>query len=173
MSNTQSDESPDEDYVFPFIINSLSDRGQSKFCKNLLINLFEPGSSPCKTEFPDVKIKRQQVEHHIKDICKITQQYGIYTIEISTTQTYNKYIIQTDDLKLEFSKVFTEYIKIIQCHNSQRANSIFTNEVFAIIYTYLVLLETTKAQSTSPIQSSKHAKSEQNHCIFYFCKRNS
>ena len=77
MSNTQSDESPDEECVFPFIIGSLSDRGQSKFCKNLLINLFEPGSSPCKEEFPDVKIKRQLIEHYIKDICKISQQYGI------------------------------------------------------------------------------------------------
>ena len=51
-----------------------------------------------------------------------------------------------------------EYIKSIQYHNSQRAISIFTNEIFAIIYTYLILLETTEAPSTSPIQSSKHAK---------------
>ena len=94
----------------------------------------------------------------LEDICKMTQQYDIYTIEISTPQPYNKNIIQTDDLELEFSKVFTEYIKSIQYHNSQRANSIFTNEVFAIIYTYLVLLETTESQSTSPIQSSKQAK---------------
>ena len=154
MSNTQSDESPDEEYVFPFIKNSLNDRGQTKFCRNLLINLFKPGISPCKTEFPDVKIKRQ-----IIDICKITQQYGIYTIEISTPRTgYNKYVIQTDDLDLEFSNVFKEYIKSIQQHNSQRANSIFTNEVFAIIYTYLSILERTEAQSTSPIQTSKHTK---------------
>ena len=68
MSNTQSDESADEEYVFPFITISLNDRGQTKFCRNLLINLFEPGISPCKTEFPDVKIKSQ-----IIDICKITQ----------------------------------------------------------------------------------------------------
>ena len=57
MSNTQSDESPDEKAVFPFIINSLSDRGQTRFCKNLLVNLFEPGISPCKLEFPNIKIK--------------------------------------------------------------------------------------------------------------------
>ena len=159
MSNTQSDESPDEEYVFPFIINSLNDRGETKFCRNLLINLFEPGISPCKTEFPDVKIKRQIIEHYLKDIFKITQQYGIYTIEISTPRIgYNKYVIQTDDLDLEFSNVFTEYIKSLQYHNSQRANSIFTNEVFAIIYTYLSILETTEAQSTSPIQTSKHTK---------------
>ena len=114
MSNTQSDESPDEETVFPFIINSQNDKGQTKFCRNLLINLFEPGISPCKTEFPDVKFKRQIIEHYLTDICKLTQPYGIYTIEISTPRTgYNKYVIQTDDLDLEFSKVFTEYIKNI------------------------------------------------------------
>ena len=30
MSNTQSDEKPDEEAVFPFIINSLNDRGQTR-----------------------------------------------------------------------------------------------------------------------------------------------
>ena len=138
---------------------SLNDRGQTKFCKNLLIKLFETGNSPCKTEFPDVKIKRQITEHYLKDISKITQQCGIYTREISTPRIgYNKYVIQTDDLDLEFSNVFTEYMKSIQNHNSQRANSKFTNEVFAITNTYLTILETTEAQSTSPIQTSKHTK---------------
>ena len=95
----------------------------------------------------------------MKDICSLTQQYGIYTIEISTPRTlHGKYIIQTDDIDLEFSKVFTEYIKSIQYQNSQRANSIFTNEVFAIIYSYISILERTEAQSTSPVQTSKHTK---------------
>ena len=158
MSKTQSDESPDEETVFSFIINSLNDRGQTRFCKNLLINLFEPGISPCKTKLPDVKIKRQIIENYLKEICNLTQQYGIYTIEISTPRPYNKYIIQTDDIDLEFSIVFTEYIKSIQYHNSQRAILIFTNEVFAIIYTYLSILERTETQSTSPPQTSKHTK---------------
>ena len=63
MSHTQCDESPDEEAVFPFLIDSLDDRGQTRFCKKLLVNLFEPGISPCKAEFPDVKIKRQIIEH--------------------------------------------------------------------------------------------------------------
>ena len=132
MSNTQSDESPDEEAVFPFVINSLCDRGQTRFCKkNLLVNLFEPGISPCESEFPGIKIKRQIIEHYLKDICSLTQQYGIYTIEISTPRTlHGKYIIQIDDIDLEFSKVFTDYIKSIQYQNSQRANSIFSNDVF-------------------------------------------
>ena len=132
MSHTQSDDSPDDEAVFPFLIDSLDDRGQHDFCKNLLANLFEPGISPCKEEFPDVKIKRQNIEHYLKDICNLVQQYGIYTIEFSTPNTaHRNYVIQTDDIELEFSKVFIEYIKSIQYHNSQRANSIFTNEVFA------------------------------------------
>ena len=133
MSNTQSDESPDEEAVFPFIINSLNDRGKTRFCKNLLVNLFKPGIGPCKSEFPDIKIKRQIIELYLRDICNLTQQYGIYTIEFSTPRTlHDKYVIQTDDIDLEFSKVFTEYIKSIQYQNSQKANSKITNEVFAI-----------------------------------------
>ena len=113
MSNTQSDESPDEEALFPFRINSLSDRGQTRFCKNLPVKLFEPGISPCKAEFPDIKIKRPIIEPYLKDICNLTQ-YGIYTIEFSTPRTiHGKYVIQTDDIDLEFSKVFTEYIKSI------------------------------------------------------------
>ena len=130
MSHTQSGERPDEEAVFPFLIDSIDDRGQARFCKNLLVNLFEPGISPCKAEFSDVKIKRHIIEHYLKDICNLTQQYGTYTIEFSTPQSaHGKYVIQTDDIELELSKVFIEYKKSIQYHNSQRANSIFTNEV--------------------------------------------
>ena len=159
MSHTQSDDSPDDEEVYPFLIDAPDNRGQHDFCKNLLVNLFEPGISPCKAEFPDIKIKRQIIEHYLKDICNLTQQYGIYTIEFSKPNTnHRKYVIQTDDLELEFSKIFLEYIKSIQYHNSQRANSIFTNEVFAIIYTYISILEKTEFQSISPTETSKHTK---------------
>ena len=118
MSLTQSDDSPDDEEVYPFLIDAPDNRGQHDFCKNLLVNFFEPGISPCKAEFPDVKIKRQIFEYYLKDICNLTQQYGIYTIEFSTPNTnHRKYVIQTDDLELEFSKVFLEYIKSIQYHN--------------------------------------------------------
>ena len=137
MSHTQSDDSPDDEEVYPFLIDSPDDRGQHDFCKNLLVKMFEPGIIPCKAEFSDVKVKRQIIENYLKDICNLTQQY---------------------DLELEFSKVFLEYIKSIQYHNSQRANSIFTNEVFAIIYTYISLLEKTEFQNISPTETSKHTK---------------
>ena len=121
--------------------------------------MFEPGISPCKAEFPNVKTKRQIIEHYLKDICNLTQQFGIYTIEFSTLNTaHRKYVTQTDDIELEFSRVFIEYIKSIQYHNSQRANSIFTNEVFVVIYSYISILEKTEVQSISPIEISKHTK---------------
>ena len=149
----------DEEAVFPFLIDSLDDRGQTRFCKNLLVNLFEPGISPCKAEFPGVKIKRQIIEHYLKDICNLTQQNGIYTIEFSTPNTaHRENVIQTDDIELEFSKKFIEYIKSIQYHNSQRANFIFPNEVFAVIYNYISILEKTEVQSISPTETSKHTK---------------
>ena len=34
----------------------------------------------------------------------------------------------------------------------------FTNEIFALIYSYLSVLEKTEAQCTSPVQTSKHTK---------------
>ena len=57
---------------------------------------------------------------------------------------------------MEFSKVITEYIKNIQHQNSQRANSIFTNDVFAITFNYLSILEKKETESTSPVQTSRH-----------------
>ena len=108
---------------------------------------------------PRCKNQKTFIGHYLKDICNLTQQYGIYTIEFSTPNTaHRKYVIQTDDIELEFSKVFIEYIKSIQYHNSQRANSIFTNEVFAVIYSYISISEKTEVQSISPTETSKNTK---------------
>ena len=158
-THTPSEDSPDDDDIYPFLVDAPDNRGQHNLCKNFLLNLFEPGISPCKAEFPDVK-KRQIIDHYLKDICNLTQQYGIYTIEFSTPNpNHRKYVIQTDDLDLEFSKIFLEYIKSIQYHNSQRANSIFTNEVFAIIYSYISILENeTPIPKVSPTETSKHIR---------------
>ena len=58
MSQSPSYESPDENSVFSFIINSITeDRGQKQFCTNLIANVFKQGISPCKAEFPEVKSK--------------------------------------------------------------------------------------------------------------------
>ena len=116
---------------------------------------FEKGENPCTKVFPDVKIKRQLLDHYLIGICSLTSQYGIYTIEIRSPNAFHdRYLIQTDDVDIEFSKVFTQYIKSIQHQNSQRANSIFTNDVSALIYSYLSILELNEPQGNSPTQTS-------------------
>ena len=109
----QSESSQDESSVFPILINSLTDdSGQIQFCPNLNASLYKRGNSPCKSEFPEVKIRRQIIDHYLKEICNVRQQYGIYTIEISTPSKFHgKHLIQTDDIDKEFSIVFTDYIK--------------------------------------------------------------
>ena len=102
-------------------------------------------------------MKKLIINHSTRERCNLTQQYGIYTIELSTASKFHgKHVIQKDDVDIELSKVFTEYIKNIQHQNSQIANSIFTNDVFAIIYNYSSILERTKTESTSPVQTSRH-----------------
>ena len=141
MSQSPSDESPDENPVFPFLTSSLTeDRGQKQFGNNLIANLFKQGISPCKAKFPEIKIKRQIVDHCLKGICNLRQQYGIYTIEHSAaSKLHGKHVIQTEDVDIEFSKVIAEYIKNIQHQISQRANSTFTNNVlhyYKVTYLY-------------------------------------
>ena len=49
---SHNEESEDENSIFPFLINSLTDdRGQTHLCQNLIANLFERGVSPCTAEF--------------------------------------------------------------------------------------------------------------------------
>ena len=113
---SQNEKSEDENSILPFLINSLTDdRGQTHFCQKIIANLFEKRISPCTAEFPEVKVKRQTIDHYLKGINNIKKQYGIYTIEIkSPSKFHGRYLLQTDDVDIEFSKVFTEYIKSIQ-----------------------------------------------------------
>ena len=68
---SQNEETEDENFILPFLINSLTDdRGHTQFCQNL----FEKEVSPCPAEFPKVKIKRQIFDHYLKGICNQTQQ---------------------------------------------------------------------------------------------------
>ena len=83
LTHTPGEESPDDDEIFPFIVDATTDRGQHIFCKNLLLNLFEPGISPCKTEFPDVKIKRQIIDHYLKDIYNTTVWNLLHRIHLT------------------------------------------------------------------------------------------
>ena len=103
------------------------------------------------------KNQKQLLDHYLESFCSLTSQYGIYTIEIKSPNAFHdRYLIQTDDLDIEFSKVYTQYIKSIQHQNSMRANSIFTNDVISLIYSYLSILELKEPQSHSPTQTSRH-----------------
>ena len=44
----------------------------------------------------------------------------------------------------------------MQHQNSQRANSIFINDVFSLIYSYLSILELNEPQGDPPTQTSRH-----------------
>ena len=67
-----------EKSALPFLISPLTEnRRQIGFCQNLNANIFEKGESPCTKKFPDVKIKRQLLDHYLKGICSLTSQYGI------------------------------------------------------------------------------------------------
>ena len=157
-----------EDSVLPFLIHPLSDaRGKVQFCRNLIATLFEKGESPCTREFPDVKIKRQLFDHYLKGKCSLTSQYGIYRIEIiSPNAFHDRYFIQIDNVDIEFSKVFTQNSKSKQHQTSQRANSIFTNDAFSLIYSYISILELKEPQSVSPTQTSRHTTVRQEIHIF-------
>ena len=147
-----------EDSILPFLISPLTEpRGQMQFCQSLIANLFGKGESPCTKEFTDVKMKRQLLDRYLKGICSLTSQYGIFTMEIKSTSAFHdRYLIQTDDVFIEFSKVFTQYIKSIQHQNSQRSNLIFTNDVFSFFYSYLSILEPIEPQGDSPTRTSRH-----------------
>ena len=73
---SQIEKSEDENSILPFLINSLTDdRGKTLFCQNIFANLYEKRISPCTAEFPEVKIKRQIIDHYLK---------GIYNIQNNT-----------------------------------------------------------------------------------------
>ena len=118
-------------------------------------------------KIPDVKIKRKLFEHYLKGICSLTSQYGIYRIEIKSPNAFHdRYLIQIENVDIEFSKVFTQNSKSKQHQNSQRANSIFTNDVFSLIYSYISILELKEPQSDSPTQTSRHTTVRQEIHIF-------
>ena len=115
----RNEENPEKS-VLPFLISRLTEiRVQVQFCQNLIANLFEKRESPCTRKFPDVKIKRQLLDHYLKGISSLTSQYGIYTIEIRSPNAFHdRYLIQTDDVDIEFSKVFILHNK----HTTSKLN---------------------------------------------------
>ena len=50
-----SDDSPDDEEVYPFLIDAPDNRGQHDFCKNLLVNLFRTRNQPMQSRIPRCK----------------------------------------------------------------------------------------------------------------------
>ena len=102
-----------EDSTLPILTHPEAEaRGQVQFCQNSIINLFEKRDSPSTKEFPDVKIKRQLIDYYLRGISSLTSQYGIYTEEFSSPNAFHdKYLIQTDDVDIEYSKFLQNTLK--------------------------------------------------------------
>ena len=82
----------------------------------------------------------------------MTSYYGVFTIEFPLTKpNHIEHQLQTDDIDIEFSKVFTDYVRKIQ-----------------IIYSYLSIIELRKTQDDSPTQTSRLTAVRQK--IFFLSK---
>ena len=135
-----------ENSVLPILISPIIEPlGQIGFCENLIANLFEKRESPRTKKFPDVKIKIQLLISH----------NGIYTKEIRSLKAFHdRYLIQTDNVDTEFSKLFTQYIKNIQHQNSQRAtHSPSTNPINLSSSTIQSTPQTSLQKKTSNVPS--------------------
>ena len=65
-----------------------------KAMHNLIANLFKKGKSPCIQEFPEIRIKRQILDHHIKGDCNTKYHSNsrniIFAIEVLPAQPNRK-----------------------------------------------------------------------------------
>ena len=79
----QFDKNYADDSILLFIINPKSDwsRGPDLFCFNLLVICFQKRNSPCKQEFPEVKIRRQVLDHYLASKSNKASHYDILIIE--------------------------------------------------------------------------------------------
>ena len=76
----RNEENQEETSVLPFLMNPLAEiRGQVQFCQSFIATVFGKGDSQCTREFPEVKIKRQLLDHYLKGMGNIRQQNGLYT----------------------------------------------------------------------------------------------
>ena len=130
-----------------FVIHPQSDltRGQVQFYHKLYVYLFEKENSSCIQEFPETR-KKEKISITTLKAFAISPKPNQTTLQI-----------QTDDIVIEFSKNFTEYIRIRRDQKSQRANSISTNNVFSIVFSYISILQLQETQNKSPLQTYRHS----------------
>ena len=97
------------------------------------------------TGIPEIRIRRRILDHNIKETCIITSYYGKFAIEVLPSQSnQTAHHKQTDQIEYRTLNGFHRIHENIQNQNSQRANSIVTNDVFSIIYSYISILELKK-----------------------------
>ena len=153
----QYEEIFDVDSILFFVIHPQSDpaRGQAQICHNLIAYLFEKGNSPCKQDFPDDKNPKTTNRSLLPGISNITSQYGMLTIEILPPQssTQPPHRMKTNGKEFDFKKVFKKYIKNKQHQNSQRPISIFPNDVFSSMFSYVFSIKTNDTFYVSPQQA--------------------
>ena len=95
-----------------------------------------------KQEFPEVRIKRQVLDHYSTGISNITCHYNLLSIENLPPQSSNQppHRIKIDDVDLDFSKVFTENIKKIQNTKIHKEQIQFSQTMFFQSSTTIILL---------------------------------
>ena len=101
-----------------------------------------------------VKIKRQLLDHYLKQISNLTRQYGIFKKEISSPKAFHgRYLIQTDDVDIEFSNFYRINTKInnIKTHKERTKYSTTMYFHFSIAFN---LYE--KQRSLKRINQFKH-----------------
>ena len=92
----QYDKIFDDDSILFLVFHPQSDSAR---IVNLIANIFDKGNSPCTQEFPEIKIKRQTLDHYVKGIFNIASYYGIFTIESLPSQpSQTTHQIQTDNI---------------------------------------------------------------------------
>ena len=104
----------DDDSIRFFVIHPQSDRalGQMHCCHNSIASFFEKRNSPFKQEIPEIKTKKQTLDHYIKSICIITSYYGIFTIKkVPPQPNQTTHQIQTDDIDTKFQKTSQNLLK--------------------------------------------------------------
>ena len=138
----QYDENFGNNSLLTLFVHTQSDvaRGQVHRCHKLIVNLFKKGSSPCKQEFFEIGIKRQILDHYLKGIIKTTSYYGLFTNEILPPKSNQKiHQIQTNDIDVEFSKVFTVYVKKKYCTKFHKEQTRYSQMKFFPLFVALYL----------------------------------
>ena len=79
----------DKKFLILLVVHPQSDppRGKVQFSHNLIVNFFEKAKCKCKQEYLEIRIRKQILDHYLRDIFNINSYYGIFTFEKLPSQT--------------------------------------------------------------------------------------